>query len=225
MKKRLVHFLHIGKTGGSAVKYALKEHTETGSYIIRLHTHEVTLKDVPAGDGVIFFLRDPISRFVSGFNSRQRQGRPRIVSRWSSQETTAFEHFHTPNQLAVALSSANPENLDRASKAMKGIQHVRNSYWDWFDTEDYLKSRLPDISFIGFQERLSQDFEQLRQKLGLPDDARLPGDDVQAHRNPANLERALDSEAVENLESWYRDDFRFLALCKKLMESHDIGFS
>ena len=76
--KQGVHFLHIRKTGGTAVKHALKSHLRTRRYLIFLHKHNVKLKDVPVGDKVFFFLRDPVSRFVSGFYSKQRRGRPSL---------------------------------------------------------------------------------------------------------------------------------------------------
>jgi len=51
--------------------------------------------------------------------------------------------------------------------------------------------RAADIFFIGFQERLNKDFEAVKALLGLPADMKLPADDVQAHRNPAHLDRKL----------------------------------
>ena len=75
--RRVLHFLHIGKTGGTAAKSALRGHENSGDYEIILHEHDFQLKDVPLGEKVVFFVRDPISRFVSGFYGRQRQDLPR----------------------------------------------------------------------------------------------------------------------------------------------------
>ena len=54
----------------------------------------------------MFFVRDPISRFVSGFNSRLRKGLPKMYFPWAPGEKLAFSRFATPNQLALALSSS-----------------------------------------------------------------------------------------------------------------------
>jgi hypothetical protein len=214
--KPCLHFLHLGKTGGSAVKHAI-EHCANPHlcYVIYLHGHETTLRDVPCGHKFFFFLRDPLSRFVSGFYSRQRQGRPRYYMRWTPGEQAAFERFETPNALALALSSADPAEREAAEAAMREILHVRDSYWNWFESRDYFLSRLGDLFFIGFQEQLSEDFEVLRTKLFLPCSA-LPQDDVFAHRNPVDLDRSLESNAVANLKRWYAEDYAFLELC------HDI---
>jgi len=64
-RKQILHFLHIGKTGGSAVKYAISQHSIDSRYEIHLHPHVVRLNDVPKGEKVFFLLRDPISRFIS----------------------------------------------------------------------------------------------------------------------------------------------------------------
>ena len=221
--KQVVHFLHVSKTGGTAIKHVLKSHLTTPEFAIVLHGHRHTLRDVPTGDKVIFCLRDPISRFVSGFYSRLRQGQPRYFVRWSADEETAFSDFDTPNRLAVALSSADGEERTQAEKAMRGIVHVKDGYARWLENEEYLLSRLPDIFLIGFQETLAQDFELLRTKLGIMTNIQLPTDDVTAHRSPQNLDKKLDEEAIENLKRWYAADLRLFALCREICELASTG--
>jgi hypothetical protein len=223
--KQIVHFLHIGKTGGTAVKYAVRHYATGSHYKLFLHPHGVTLKDVPQGDAVVFFLRDPISRFVSGFYSRQRQGRPRYFTQWSPEEQTAFEEFSTPEQLAAALDSTDPVKKGRAESAMRSIEHVRDSFWRWFESESYFRSRLSDVFFVGSQECLAEDFSILKSRLGLPDTAVLPDDDVIAHRNPGDLDRTLGDEAIASLERWYEDDYQFMQLCKELIAEENLGYA
>ncbi len=218
--KQFVHFVHIGKTGGLAIKYALHQYSADSRYVIHLHPHNVRLRDVPKGESVVFFLRDPISRFISGFYSRQRQGLPRGFNRWSPDEKNAFKEFSTPNQLAIAISSTDDEEKRKAQLAMKSIQHVRDSYGKWFESEDYFRLRLSDFFFIGFQESLVEDFDILKSKLGLPENAELPNDDILAHRNPTGLDKTLTNEAIENLKKWYKDDFKFIALYEEVIREH-----
>src|SRR5262245_41319225 len=120
----VVHFLHVGKTGGTALKHAL---ALTAVSRVVLHDHTTTLAAIPPGQFVIFFLQEPLSRFVSGFYSRQRQGQPRYFSPWSEDEARAFGRFGTPSDLAAALSSASDEERAAAAAAMTSIQHVRDS--------------------------------------------------------------------------------------------------
>jgi len=51
----------------------------------------------------------------------------------------------------------------------------------------------------------------------LPVQAGLPKGDVDAHRNPEHIDRSLKDEAVANLKAWYKEDYGFIDLCKKLV--------
>jgi len=212
MGVKRVHMLHIGKTGGTALKAALAHARPNGSRVL-LHRHYIRLVDVPVGEPCFFVVRDPVSRFVSGFFSRQRQGRPRYNSAWNDIEREAFAEFATPNELALALSARDPARRHRAEAAMANIGHVRDHLHRWLGDEAYLRTRSGDILFIGSQERLTSDVAALSALLNISID--LPTDEVSSHRNPAHLNRQLDAESVANLRSWYRGDYSFLRLMRE----------
>jgi len=201
-EKQKVHFLHIGKTGGSAIRSVLRDYKEATEYSLKLHG---------------FFLRDPVSRFVSGFYSRQRKGQPRYYSEWDSTEEEVFERFKTPNELAVSLAS----EQSLAVLAMETGQHFCR-YDNWYIDFDYFNSRLDDIFFIGMQENLEADFNKLKRILKIPQDANLPTDEKVAHRNPPNLDRSIDECGVVALKEWYADDIQFISVCKEFMSSKAI---
>lgn len=212
--KRVIHLLHIRKTGGTVLWHALKEHANSDRHTIVHHPHGTLLHHVPSGELVIFALRDPFTRFVSGFYCRQREGRPRYNSPWKPGERIAFERFRTPNDLARTLSSPDKIQREFAWAAMGSIEHLCTTL-TWLESETYLRTRLPDIFFIGFQETLNDDFERLKQKLGLAVDLWLSDDEVAAHRNPAHLDYHLDDLAVANLAAWYEADQRILDFCRR----------
>jgi MoaA/NifB/PqqE/SkfB family radical SAM enzyme len=212
-RREVIHLLHVRKTGGTALKHALEGHLFTERYVIIGHDHPTRLRDVPLGEQAVFFLRDPLTRFVSGFYCRQRNGQPRYNSVWTTGERAAFERFQSPNELARTLSSGGVEG-ELARTAMVAIQHLCSNL-TWLESEEYLLSRLPDIFYIGFQETLNADFEGLRQKLGLPADLRLTDDEIAANRNPSHLEYNLDEVAVANLRDWYAADQRMVEFCRR----------
>ena len=235
-EKEVVHFLHIGKTGGTAVRYALERDliflsdvrgniTETSTVyhpnipcVLKLHGHRIRLKDIPDGESVIFFLRDPVARFVSSFYSRKRRGMPRYFFAWSPEEESGFQKFNTANELAISITTEDRKTSDAAVKAMKSIFHVNTSFWDWFENKEYFLSRMPDIFFIGFQESLDGDFERLKIKLGLPDTIKLPAESLEAHKGDySDFEKILEEKAIKNLEKWYAKDYEFLSLCRKIV--------
>lgn len=214
--KHCVHFLHIGKTGGTAIKEALKRTSPGEPFVVFMHPHRVRLRDIPRGEGVFFVVRDPAKRFVSGFYSRKRQGRPRYFDPWSAGEKKAFSFFGTPNELAEALYSEDESLREKALFAMSAIRHVNSSYWDWFESPEYFLSRKDDIFFIGRQENLTQDFEILKLELSLPPQTTLPRESVRLHETPKEFDTRLSEKAMENLKQWYKRDYEFLALCQKL---------
>jgi hypothetical protein len=217
VKKPKLHFIHVGKTGGSAIAFALKAHTRQHEYHIQLHGHNTKLNDIPEGEKLFFCVRDPMDRFVSGFYSRQRQGRPKYNSPWRKEEKMAFKIFKTPNELALALSSEDAAYKAQAEFAMRSIAHVKSSYWDWFGDESYFTKRFPDILWVCHQDRLKKDFDVLKKMLHIPEEVALPGKhSVAAHANPDGLDRKLEDQAKRNLQGWYAADYHFLKLVNEI---------
>jgi hypothetical protein len=214
--RRRVHVIHMGKTGGTALKHALRPHRRSAGFRIILHDHFVSLRDIPTGELFVFLVRDPVSRFASAFCSRQRQGRPRFDAPWTEEERAAFGRYRSPNQLALDLGADEAARRAEAEAAMRAIKHVRTSYWDWFENEAAFRARLADLFFVGFQETLPEDFSELRSILGLPDTVTLPNDDIAAHRTPPDVDLHLDEDAKAALRRWYEQDLAFVDLCREV---------
>lgn len=211
-RRRQVHMLHVGKTGGTAVKHALRRRPPTDPRIeIVMHHHDVTLGDLPPWDDVFVVLRDPVARFVSAFNSRQRQGRPRHDVAWSPAERRCFTRFATPDDLGRALDDDDPLLRREARRAMRSVRHISWPYRRWLGSRRRVRARRSHILLVGHQENLSADFERLKSALALPADARLPSREKAAHRAPAGADTRLSDRAQANLAAWYRDDYDLLA--------------
>lgn len=208
--KQNVHFLHLRKTGGTAIKAALASHLVTPNAVIHLHPHRITLNSIPHGHRIVFVTRDPVRRFVSGFTSRLNQGAPAHHVPWTPAEAIAFTRFPDPNSLALALDPAHPMHPE-ALDAMSAISHIRCSYWDWFHDENTFQQRRDDILFIGRTERLDDDFGTLKALLELPNHLELPRDPAASNRGTP---QSLEPRAVELLRHWHAADYRFLECCE-----------
>jgi hypothetical protein len=213
-RRRVAHFIHIGKTAGSAIRRALRDAPRSPTYDIARHTHGVRLADLPRGDTFFFVVRDPIDRFVSGFYSRLREGAPKYVDPWTAEEARAFARFPTPSALGLGLAGSGVERA-AAGDAMRSIGHVRTSYWDWFGSESALRRRSGDLLFVGYQEMLDEQMPHLARCLSLPG-LELPRDPAVAHRTSEDVDRALAPDARAALERWYEREFEFVALCREL---------
>jgi hypothetical protein len=205
-RKPVAHFLHLPKTGGTAIRAALVGQELSGSYRLHLAYHGLTFDEVPRGEKVFFAVRDPASRFVSGFYSRQRKGQPRYLIEWTEAEAAVFERFSTPNDLAEALSDPRQETADAARAAMSAVRHFHlQSHWV---RPAAAVERSDDILASLSQSRLDADFAALCAVLQVS--ASLPHDDVAAHRNPAAVDRRLSDRATANLRDWYAEDYELL---------------
>lgn len=208
--RKKINLIHIGKTGGSALKNVFRKQLRTSEYVFVLHSHSVTLKDIPVGEKVIFCLRDPQSRFISGFYSRLRQGKPLYNFPWSNEEKIAFNNFLTPNALAESLSSENSETKLQAENAMKSIQHVQTYYTNWLISQEYILERKSDILMIFNQDNLTNEFNEFKFKVGLNPQIYLPVDAKLAHKNSEDVDKKLSDLAVQNIKNWYKSDYELI---------------
>ncbi|CAN7444075.1 sulfotransferase family 2 domain-containing protein [Rhizobium sp. LjRoot254] len=222
MKTDRFGLLHIGKTGGTAVNAVLRAAKERK--IVRrigLYGHQTGLQDIVDLDktrNVVFFIREPVSRYISAFNSRLRRGYPRHGNVWTDREEIAFEHFKTPNQLAEALSAGDAELRRHAEDAMTAIKHLRRDYRHYLGSVELLEQERDRIYFIGATESFESDFGLLRQLLGVPDDLELPTDDYGAHRTPDGFEKTVSELGRRNIENYCADDYNIYRWCAKRRE-------
>jgi hypothetical protein len=209
--------LHNRKTAGTALKDVIAQQLERTPHMpVKCFDHAMTLpKFIQAypSTKAIFFVREPISRFVSGFYSRLREGKPRYHYPWSRAEARAFKRFNHPNVLAEALSSWNPIRRFQAISAMKSIGHVRHRYEDFLGTLSFLEKSSDKIAFIGHQKDFASDLERLRVLLSVDADILAPQDETKAHRNPKELDTQLSELAILNLQKWYKNDIEIYWWC------------
>ena len=125
-----VHFLHIYKTGGTALRHALSRAESSRGYALFTHKHSVGIDSIPTGHKIVFVVRDPIERFISGFYERQRQGLPRYHTPWSPAETMTFQNFDTPNAIGEALAGT-PDQQALGKAAMAALYRINQPLTDW----------------------------------------------------------------------------------------------
>jgi len=210
--------LHIGKTGGTYTRHIISE-IPAARHSIRFLDHQFTLetalKSFP-NEGAIFAIRDPLAIFVSGFYSRMRKGQPLYNVPWSSDEAIAFSTFQTPNQLAEALGSSQPELKANAEFSMRSVYHVARCLHFYLLSVSFVRQNRSQISFILRQANLDDDINRLLIKNGILSPHPPVHDDLIRHSSPANLDRSLSPAAIRNLTVWYKIDFDLYAECQAL---------
>lgn len=214
-KPKAVHFLHIGKCGGTAIKN-MADKVNLASIDLRIvkHGHSVKLNDLPPKDPYFFAVRHPIARFYSAFYMRRRKEQPRLYREWKDSEKEAYALFPEATDLAEHIFSDTP--LARhAFAAMQSIGHLSFQHRS-FELRQLMQTR-PPIAILR-QERLAEDCRRLLEKLGVDANIGLPEDPTEAHRNDYSDALPLSEKAIKNLEKWYSVDIEYYKIVNQLIE-------
>lgn len=206
------HLIHISKTGGSVLQDVFKSLGRSTNVVA--HGHGKKLRDVPPDERAFFVVRDPVKRFVSGFNSRLRKGQPLRFHDWKEKERVTFARFTSPHALASALASGDPA----AAEAMDSMIHTRRAQSSWIGTPEEFESMIDRVVFVGHQPTLTQDFEMLKKRLGIDPAVALPSDE-RAHATPEGFDTSLDEAGKEAVADWYAEDYRLYRRCLALRET------
>lgn len=206
-------FLHIGKTGGTALRDMFQRHAAVcGAEAARLLPHSYTLGRAAAEfaeSTISFNVRDPVSRSVSAFWSRYRCGRPRYDVPWRPPEAAAFRRYPSPEALGLGLAAGEPE----AEQAWQAIFHLAADLRHYLGSVAQLQEVLPRIRHIGRQETLSQDMPVLRAEFGLAAAVGLPQDDIARHATPPGFATTLSPVAHAAIAARCAADYPILDWC------------
>jgi hypothetical protein len=216
-----IHFLHIGKNAGTQLSNIARQiNSQSKKSVILQHGHNTYLKDIPEGENYFFSIRNPISRFRSGFYSRKRKGQPRTYNEWSKYDKIAFSEFEHANDLAESLFLEGDKGR-RAWAAMKSIRHTAQNQSDWFVCcGNFLRARPP--VWIIRQEAFEEDVREFIKSAGLGLNNPVIDfgvDDVKSHKNDYTSTPPLSLKAKENLQAWYVQDMVFYEMCESWIES------
>ena len=96
---REIAFLHIGKNAGTQIMHLAQQLKQHGVVVHQL-PHSKKLFEVPLALNYFFSIRNPVTRFKSGFYSRKRKGQPRIYVEWTRAEALAFRYWPRPNRFS-----------------------------------------------------------------------------------------------------------------------------
>ena len=130
-------FLHIPKTGGSSffdfISANKKIFEKVPTPLFHTWTAQLALEYLPKSK-LIFFIRDPLERVVSGYQSRSRMGLPKYHVPWRPEEATAFALFPTVYDFINGLKSRDERDIAATKFAMDNIMAIRWNYKHYFNS-------------------------------------------------------------------------------------------
>lgn len=192
-----VHFLHVGKTGGTELKRRFSVVNKLSPNLrILSRGHDITVADLDPKDAYLISLRDPVTRFESAFHSLKVQK----LREHTEIELKLFKRFPNVNDLADALDPDSKYNND-AIIYMLGIRHFAQRQADFVRGIDFF-SRPP--MFVFRAESLDVDFAKFCNRVGINPENVPTGFSNSAPRG-ARVE-TLDERNYEKVRRWYMDD-------------------
>ena len=139
--KRIVHYIHVGKTGGTSVKIALMSFgRKTRTHYFCLHGHGFRIKDVPKGDIVVITVRDIAAREASAYWARK----------WKA------DHYGRFKRILIGMGKTEMAQIKHGyTRAHK----PQSWYWEGAGGRQV---------YVMHTETLSEEFEILKQVLRIP---------------------------------------------------------
>ncbi len=218
----MIHYLHIGKNAGTQLRRVAKQVNRlSDKKRIMSHAHDVQLSDLPEDISYFFSVRDPLTRFRSGFYSRKRGGR-RGDRELSEHEQKTFATFEHANDLAEALFEPGPIG-ETAAASMNSIRHTAQKQLSWFVGRGQFLTLHPPLAIIRV-ESLEQDLRAFLRAADLGvtlEQLELTTDRVKGHRFDYDGIPPLSDKAIANLKLWYRDDIEFYTHCTRWIEAQN----
>ena len=217
-------FFHLAKNGGGSITWFLRPIRDTWYHA----GHRETLPGLAArfpNAPIVFFVRHPVSRFVSGFYNLHRARSQGVRRLPTAADTIGFHLFPTPNDLLDGLRSDDDWTRSAAEYAINNLPFLRNPLVNNLVSTDTVDAHLPQIAFIGTQENFEASVEAMRTVLSLPSTLSLTTHERKSHRSPASLRTAISDENREVLLNWYRDDLVLYEHCVRIHERQMERFS
>lgn len=221
--------LHVPKTGGTALKDALRPLTRermdalgirSAPHVLGHRRSFSAFRDANLEGGTFSFVfRDPIGRYVSAFYEMMRQGRPykrQGAKLWSRGEFVAFLWFKEPNDLFEALGSTDDRMVSAAVTAFHEILALQWDHVWMLGTVEEFTPKLRNVRHFCPIEDLVTDlprFLELRSDADMTAIRAL----MMAARPAPEAPAPLSDVAIANLRAFRPEEFR---LYDFLVERH-----
>ena len=161
----------------------------------------------------MFFVRDPVDRWLSRFIMRERDFKRNPEQYERVREV--FEKYPTPNHLAEALSSADPDVKVHAVHTFHssdaGVPKKLSKYYlpllfDEQTREEYMKR----VVFVGATSLLGQDITTFAKKVGLPPRGTDHFEKLNAMPKEQRKELYLSRDGLKNVEKELEQEYEML---------------
>lgn len=206
--KEKINVLCLPKSGGYLLKKILSN-IVSEQYDFVLHKVDTKLEDIPVGQKVVFFVRNPVEKFARAFYMRFNQGAPFYNSKWNSNEASAFESFKSSKKLAEGLSHKNVSIRTKAILSLNQIAYLTTLISDYLGDLKEVEMRTKDIAFVGNADKMLDELERFKNAFNLDIDLnRIINKHEELHFS-SSFSDEITNEGKLNLYSLYEQDIDY----------------
>jgi len=225
-------FIHIGKCGGSSIRKSFKQHG------IKHKSVHLGRPKFNKNHKYIFWIRNPIKRFVSAFNYSyliinfntdnktkytldncpapvhiRRKEKNKIAFHSTPLYSKLINFFKTPNALAESLTCNNKIIKTNALKLMTfRVEHIYKGIGWYLYNGDFVKKYNNNIFFVGTIEDINNDISMLNKKL----ESNIIVPKIRVTKKYGSRPTDLSDKAVKNIIDFYSNtDYKALKILKE----------
>ena len=223
------YYIHIGKCGGSSIRNILKNPLEPKFNFFHLKRPDLDYQD--DSNRYLFFVRNPIKRFVSAFNHSKNiidfdiskiknpielnltnclapfHIKNKIKNKgiaFSEEYDGLIKFFKDANNLGESLSSENQEIKAKALRLMKNnFEHLYKGIGWYLHNGDFVEKYYSQIVFVGRLEFFEEDINKLSKKEFVKFSINSY-DCSEIRKNTKNYSKFLSNTAQQNIRNFYR---------------------
>lgn len=161
---KIINVMITPKSGRWLVKKFL-DSSASQQYKYRFHQAYTPLQDIPSGELLIIFLRNPIERFCRSFYARKQYGAPVYAANWSAAEAEILPLFSSPESLVKSLMNNSAALNSVAVEALLNVKHLSFNTERIIGSFEQFQKRREDIFFVGDSDNIFASLGALENKL------------------------------------------------------------
>lgn len=233
--------IHVAKCGGLNLLHKIEKNHNIKIKEIHEHHYQKHIKKIYNNNKneYILLLRDPITRFISGFFywfklykkfintgkvfKKIKDSHYYTIKLYHKKKF--FEFFDTPNKLAESLDSSNNTIKNLGNKFMRNIKLNNHGFFYYLINKKFINLIYPRIKYVIKQEKYNDDFnlfyDNFCKDMNLKK-KNLNLDKIINNTNEFNNLKFLSDRAKKNLKSYFKRDYKILKyLVKKNIITQD----
>lgn len=209
-----VHLLFPRRCGFNACKALIANARIPGYELIWHHENdEVQLSDIPVGQKLVLFYRDPLKWLARVYKVRHDKGAPFNFSPWTKSEERVFTQGITLSHLGETMCLANNTKKVEAYKRLSCIKFTSTGLTHTYGNIEQLAQRKDDIIGAICADDLSNNLKEFfASEFSHQINYKRVDDRILEHIE-SDFSRSLSGEAVRGLADWLDSDqkvFRYL---------------